>query len=248
MEGRLVMSFSSDSENELVADLVSANHILYNRGIVDGFGHVSARSSLNGDRFLIARSMAPALVKNDDILTVDLNGRVCDDARSSYLERFIHSEIYRARPDVMAIVHSHSVAIVPFTVVRDVKLQPICHMCGFIRDHAPIFEIREAAGDASDILIRDRRLGEALARVLGSHALVLMRGHGSTVVGNSIKQAVFRAVYTELNAVLQSNAMRMGAVTFLTEEEADAAAATSDGQVDRPWQLWLREAEKESRI
>src|ERR1700733_10286712 len=105
------MSFSSDSENELVADLVSANHILYNRGIVDGLGHVSARSSLNGDRFLIARSMAPALVKNDDILTVDLNGRVCDDARSSYLERFIHSEIYRARPDVMAIVHSHSVAI-----------------------------------------------------------------------------------------------------------------------------------------
>jgi ribulose-5-phosphate 4-epimerase/fuculose-1-phosphate aldolase len=247
-ELKFLMSFSSDSENELIADLVSANRILYNRGIVDGFGHVSARSSLNKDRFLIARSMAPALVKKEDILTVDLNGRVCDDARSSYLERFIHSEIYRVRPDVMAIVHSHSVAVLPFTVVQDVQLRPICHMCGFIRHNAPVFEIREEAGEASDLLIRDRQLGEALARILGPNALVLMRGHGSTVVGNSIKQAVFRAVYTELNAVLQANAMRMGAATFLTEKEADAAAATNDGQIDRPWQLWLLEAAKENGI
>jgi ribulose-5-phosphate 4-epimerase/fuculose-1-phosphate aldolase len=234
-----------EKENQLIAELVAANHILYHRGIVDGFGHVSARSTLNPERFLIARSMAPSLVTKDDILTLDLDGNVCGDTRSSYLERFIHSEIYRARPDVQSVVHSHSPAIVPYTIVPEAGLRPVCHMCGFIGTHVPRFEIREVSGESSDLLIRNRELGAALARTLGEHTLVLMRGHGSTVVGNRVKQAVFRAVYTELNAVLQEKATRMGAPVFLTEQEAEATTATNDGQIDRPWQLWLREVAAE---
>ncbi len=231
-----------DDDPTLVHDLVAANRILYNRGVVDGFGHVSVRSHEHADHFLIARNMAPSLVTADDILRMDLNCVVQNDNRRSYLERFIHAEIYRARPDVVAVVHSHSPSIVPFTVVKDVKLTPVCHMCGFLRGQAPVFEIREVAGDGTDLLISNASLGAALAKTLGQNAVVLMRGHGSTVVGNSLKQAVFRAVYTELNATLQAAALRLGTPTYLTEAEADAAATTNEGQLDRPWQLWLRDA------
>lgn len=228
---------------DAVADLVDANHILFDQGVVDGFGHVSLRHPHRADRFLLSRSMAPALVEAGDILCFDLDAEpVTPDAPPAYLERFIHGEVYRARPDVMAVVHSHSPAVVPFGVVGGVPLRPVCHMCGFLGRGAPVFEIREAAGEASDLLIRDRRLGAALARALGSEAAVLMRGHGSTVVGASLRQAVFRAVYTEVGARLQSEALRLGAVTYLTEGEAAAAAAANDTQLGRAWDLWRRRA------
>ena len=141
----------------------------------------------------------------------------------------------------MAVVHSHSPAIVPFTVVRSARLRPIYHMCGFLGCATPTFEIREAAGEASDLLIRNAGLGAALARTLGPATAVLMRGHGSTVVGRWLRQAVFHAVYAETNARLQAAAMAMGEVTYLTEAEAAAAAAANDGQIDRSWALWLGE-------
>lgn len=228
---------------DAVADLVVANHILFHQGVVDGFGHVSLRHPGRADRFLLSRSMAPALVEAGDILCFDLDAEpVTPEAPPAYLERFIHAEIYRARPDVMAVVHSHSPAVVPFGVVGGVPLRPVCHMCGFLGRGAPVFEIRDTAGDATDLLIRDRRLGAALARSLGSAAAVLMRGHGSTVVGASLRQAVFRAVYTEVGARLQSEALRLGAVTYLTEGEAAAASASNDGQIGRAWDLWRRDA------
>lgn len=229
----------SVADRSLVRDLVDANHILFQQGVVDGFGHVSVRHEKHGDRFLLARSMAPALVTAADILTFDLDGNpVGSDRRAPYLERFIHGEIYRARADVQAVVHSHSPCVVPFGVVSGVPLRPICHMSGFLHPAAPVFEIRSAAGMASDMLIRDRALGAALARALGAHTVVLMRGHGSTVVGGSLRQAVFRAVYVEVNARLQSEAMRLGPVTFLNGEEAANAAAANDGQINRAWELW----------
>ena len=235
--GRLPLTAS------VLMELVAANHILYQRGVVDGFGHVSLRHPDRPDRFLLSRSMAPSLVTADDILTFGLDGaETGGDGRSGYLERFIHSEIYAARPDVMAVVHSHSPAIVPFSVVAGTTLRPIFHMCGFLGCNTPVFEIRECVGEASDLLVRDRALGAALAASLGGHAAVLMRGHGSTVVGTTLRQAVFRAVYAEVNARLQAAAIGLGPVTYLTEGEAAAAAATNDGQIDRCWALWLREA------
>jgi ribulose-5-phosphate 4-epimerase/fuculose-1-phosphate aldolase len=232
--------------DQAIADLVAANHILFDQGVVDGFGHVSARHPERSDRFLLAASMAPAMVGPEDILEYDLDAEpVAAGGRRSYLERFIHSEIYRARPDVMSVVHSHSPAVVPFGTVPSVKLRPICHMSGFLGAGAPVFEIRGCAGHGSDLLIRNAGLGAALARSLGRNAAVLMRGHGSTVVGGTIRQAVFRAVYTEVNARLQSEAMRLGGpVIYLTEEEGAAAAAANDGQIDRAWNLWALRAGK----
>jgi ribulose-5-phosphate 4-epimerase/fuculose-1-phosphate aldolase len=219
-------------------ELVEANHILFDQGIVDAFGHVSVRDPARSDRFLLSRNRAPALVGVDDLMQFDFNGNAEGDDRRPYLERFIHGEIYRARADVMAVVHSHSPSVVPFSVT-DVPFRPVCHMCGFIRGHTPVFEIRDFAGPASDLLISDGHLGAKLADCLGDSSLALMRGHGVTVVGKTLRQAVFRAVYTELNARLQSEALRLSPrVVYLTDEESSAAAAANDGQIDRAWDFW----------
>jgi ribulose-5-phosphate 4-epimerase/fuculose-1-phosphate aldolase len=241
----------SDNASEAVSlaahELVDANHILFDQGVVDGFGHVSMRHPVRSEHFLLARSMAPALVTEADVLEFDPEGAPVEAGGPAvYLERFIHSEIYRTRPDVVAVVHSHSPAVVPFSVVSGTKLRPVCHMCGFLGAATPVFEIRDVAGPGSDLLIRDARLGAALAQSLGQSAAVLMRGHGSTVVGSTLRQAVFRAVYTEVGARLQSEAMRLGPVTYLTEEEAVATATTNDAQIDRTWLLWLKAARSRS--
>ena len=226
--------------SELVDKLVVANRILYRQGVVDGFGHVSARHDQSPRHFLLARNMAPGLVRRDDIITFDLDGMALDaEGRRVYLERFIHGEIYRARPDVQAIVHSHSPSVIPFGVTGQ-PLRPIYHMSGFLGEGAALFEIREVAED-TDMLIRDNRLGKALAAALGARSTVLMRGHGSTVVGTSIEQAVYRAIYAEVNAKLQIQAVTLGEISYLNLQEAAKAAATNDTQLARTWELWLRE-------
>jgi ribulose-5-phosphate 4-epimerase/fuculose-1-phosphate aldolase len=231
------------SNPSLVDELVEANHILYHERVVDGFGHVSVRHPDNPERFLIARSMAPALVTAADILELDLDGNaIVIGAAPTYLERFIHSEIYRARPDVTAVVHSHSAAVIPFGVVKGATLQAISHMGAFIGEGAPVFEIRDTAGTTSDMLVRTPELGVALAKSLGKDSIVLMRGHGATVVGVSLRQAVYRAIYAELNARLQSEALRLGKPVYLTQEEAAGAARANDNNMDRAWNLWVREA------
>jgi ribulose-5-phosphate 4-epimerase/fuculose-1-phosphate aldolase len=227
-----------------IRELVDANHILFDQGVVDGFGHVSARHPERPDRFLLARSMAPALVTENDVLEFDLDGNpVVPGGPAPYLERFIHGEIYRKRQDVMSVVHSHSPSVVPFSVVTGIKLQPVCHMCGFLSAKGtPIFEIRDFAGRGSDLLITSGKLGAALADSLGEGPAVLMRGHGSTVVAGTLRQAVFRAVYTEVGARLQMESMRLGPVTYLTEEETVGTTKTISTQYDRSWFLWLKAA------
>jgi ribulose-5-phosphate 4-epimerase/fuculose-1-phosphate aldolase len=224
----------------LVDKLVVANRILYAQGVVDGFGHVSVRHDKSPAHFLLARNMAPALVRRDDIVTFDLDGAALDAAgRRVYLERFIHGEIYRARSDVHAVVHSHSPSVIPFGVTKQ-PLRPVFHMSGFLGDGAALFEIRDVAGD-TDMLVSNGKLGVALAAVLGSRSAVLMRGHGSTVVGGSLEQAVYRAIYAEVNAKLQIQAMTLGEVTYLNEREAAKAAAINDTQLARVWELWQRD-------
>jgi HCOMODA/2-hydroxy-3-carboxy-muconic semialdehyde decarboxylase len=226
----------------LVDKLAIANRILYNEGVVDGFGHVSVRHDGSAAHFLLARNMAPALVTPADILTFDLDGQAIDAGdRRVYLERFIHGEIYRARPDVVAVVHSHSPSVIPFAVTKT-PLRPVYHMSGFLGEGSAHFEIRDVAGN-SDLLIRNATLGRALADALGSHTAVLMRGHGSTVVGTSLEQAVYRAIYAETNARLQTQALALGDVTYLNPEEASLAAATNDTQLARVWELWSRAVE-----
>jgi len=229
---------------KLIEDLVAANRILFDQGVVDGFGHISVRHDKDPNRYLLARNIAPALVKAEDIMEFDLDSNAIDlRDRRVYLERFIHGEIYKLRPDVKAVIHSHSPSVIPFGVAR-AKLQPIYHMSAFLGTDVPVFEIRDVAGSGTDLLVRDKALGQALAKTLGNHPVALMRGHGSVTVGNSIPQVVYRAVYAEMNAKLQADAMRLGSVTFLTPEEAATAAETIDGQVMRPWELWKRKAMK----
>ena len=224
----------------LVDKLVLANRILYRQGIVDGFGHVSVRHDRSPDHFLLARNMAPGLVRREDILTFDLDGAALDAAgRRVYLERFIHAEIYRARRDVQAVVHSHSPSVIPFGVTAT-PLQPVFHMSGFLAEGSALFEIRDVAGN-TDMLISNGGLGRALAAALGSRPAVLMRGHGSTVVGSSLEQGVYRAYYAEVNARLQLQARQLGEVTYLNPNEAAKAAASNDTQLPRVWDLWTRE-------
>jgi len=231
----------------LVDDLVLANHILFNHGVVDAFGHVSIRHDKAVDRFLLARNLAPAFVTAEDILEFDLDGNpLAARGRKVYLERFIHGEIYRARPDVMAVVHSHAPALVPFGAVPSEPLKPIWHMSGFLGEGVPVFEIRDAAGPGSDLLIRSGDLGAALAACLGSSSIVLMRGHGATIAGSSLKQAVFRAVYTQINAELQLQAKLLGAATFLNAREAAATSISVGGQIDRAWDMWARQSGRDN--
>ncbi len=217
-------------------ELVIANHILAAQGVVDAFGHVSLRGPEAGS-FLLARSMAPSMVQRDDIFAFDLDGALIGSADvKPYLERFIHSEIYRARPDVGAIVHSHSPAVIPFGVTP-APLRPIFHMSAFLCDAVPTFDIRDSAGD-TDMLIRNARLGAALSTCLGNSCAVLQRGHGSTVIGRTLREAVFRAVYLEVNARLQAAATPLGPITFLSAGEAALAAEAVGNQVDRAWDMW----------
>ena len=239
------MTRQASIDPQLLEDLVDANHILFNESVVDAFGHVSVRHDKQPDRFLLARNMAPALVRAKDIQQFDLDSNLTDDdSRRVYLERFIHGEIYRARPDVAAVVHSHSPSVVPFSAVEGAKFRPISHMCGFLGDGAARFEIREFAGDATDLLVRNGALGVALAKTLGNGNVVLMRGHGSTVVGPTLKHAVYRAIYTEVNARMLTEALRLGDVEYLSRSEALATMKTNEGQLERPWALWKAAARR----
>ena len=226
----------------LKADLVSANRILLRHGIVDAFGHVSARHSHRPDVFLMAKRVPPGLVEAEDIVEHGLDGElVRDDGSALFLERFIHGEIYAARPDVRSVVHSHSPTIVAFGVVASAPLRAVCHTCGFLSGDAPVFDLRDVEGDGTDLMISSRDRARSLVAVLADKSVVLMRGHGSTVVGTGVGQAVYRAIYTETNAQVQAAAQNLGPVTFLTVDEANACEALSEKQVERSWDYWKHE-------
>jgi ribulose-5-phosphate 4-epimerase/fuculose-1-phosphate aldolase len=228
----------SDVLDALIHDLVAANRILAHYGVLDGFGHVSARHPQHPDRYLLSRSLAPELVTAADIMTFDADSNAVDgDDRRPYVERYIHGEIYRARPDVRAVVHSHSPSVIPYTA-STVRLRPIYHMSGFLSGGAGVFDIRDRFG-CTDMLVRNVEQGKALAATLGTDAVALMRGHGFVAVADSIPLAVYRAMYTELNAAVQSRAIALGGeVTYLDPQEAAAADAANRIQTARPWALW----------
>ncbi|WP_324698861.1 class II aldolase/adducin family protein [Novosphingobium sp. RL4] len=228
------------------ASIALASRILARQGVVDGFGHVSRRCEANPDRFLMSRSLAPALVRAGDIVELDLAGN-CEapSAPPLFLERFIHAAIYRARPDVMAVVHSHAAAVLPFTVVHDVSVRPICHICGFLEGVSQPFDVADHAGDASDLLIRNEGLGAEFARHLDGAAVGLMRGHGFTTVGASVAQAVFRAIYTVRNCEVQAAALQLGSPKYLSSGEARSCEETTIGQADRAWNLWVHDLGQE---
>ena len=225
-----------------VRDLGLANRILANEGIFDAFGHVSMRHPVNRERYLLARQVAPLLVQGEDVLVMDLDSvPVGETSVALFIERFIHGEIYKRRPDVQAIVHSHSPTTIPFGVTS-VKLRPLSHMSGFLEPTVPVFEIRSEVKN-NDMLIRTPALGLALAETLGDRPVALLRGHGNVVVATDVKVAVYRAVYCELNARLQLQALQLDSrPRYLTTVEAENSDTSNMKVVGRAWRYWAERA------
>jgi ribulose-5-phosphate 4-epimerase/fuculose-1-phosphate aldolase len=237
---------------EALHELVAAYRILAAQGVIDAYGHVSLRSPRDPNRYYLARSLAPERVQVEDLIEYDLDSQPLDAAgRESVLERFIHGEIYRARPEVVCVVHNHSPSVVPFSVT-DVPMKPLYHMAAFIGEGLPNFEIRDTRR-GSDLLIRDSVLGRALAKTLGSKPGALMRGHGSVTVGENLPRAVGRSVYLEISARMQMQAMMIagpgGKITWFDEAEVRACVPRQD--YVRAWPLWrdkaLAQAEADRR-
>ena len=227
---------------DVLEEFASASRILADQGVFDAFGHISMRHPADPNRYLMSRSQAPALVTADDILEYDLDSEAVDaQGRSSFLERFIHGEVYKARPDVQSIVHSHSPSVVPFSLVPN-QMRAMYHNAAFIAEGVPVFDIAEKFG-ATDMLVGNGEKGRELARVLGSKPVCLMRAHGSVATGPSLKHAVFRAVYTEVNAKLQIQATIISGgapLAALSQEEGRIADAVNVANVGRPWDMWKR--------
>jgi ribulose-5-phosphate 4-epimerase/fuculose-1-phosphate aldolase len=221
-----------------IADLAAASRILAAHGVVDGFGHVSMRHPEIPDHYLMARSVAPALVTPGDIMEYDLDSNPLNtNGRASFLERFIHGEIYKARPDVQSVVHSHSPSVIPFGLVR-VPLEAMFHNAAFLAGGVPVFDIREKFG-ATDMLVGSREKGVALASVLGSKDVVLMRAHGSVACGPTLQTAVFRAVYTEVNARIQHWTRALSEdIASLDPDEGRLADVINQTAGMRAWDLW----------
>jgi ribulose-5-phosphate 4-epimerase/fuculose-1-phosphate aldolase len=241
-----VSSPKVDSDEQRIADLVTANHILFDQGVVDGFGHISARSVKNPSHFWLSQSRPPGMVSKEDILEFDENSEAIDrGGRPLYSERYIHGEVLRARPDVMSVVLGHASAVIPFGVTG-VPFKPVIHTAGFLPPVTPIFEIRDVASEDSSMLISSNKLGAGLAKSLGQFPVVLMRGHGKTVVGTSVRSAVYRSIYTQLNAQIQTNSLMLGAgkVVYLTPmEAANVNVLNETGGIERIWQIWVAQAD-----
>jgi HCOMODA/2-hydroxy-3-carboxy-muconic semialdehyde decarboxylase len=232
---------------ELIDDIVAANRILAHEGICDAFGHVSVRHPAHPDRYLLSRARAPELIEASDIEEYALDGTpLSPDPRKPYLERYIHGAIYEARPEVISVVHSHARSVVPFTVSRTTRLRPLMHSCATIGAEVPVWDTRRRFGDTT-LLICDMPMGRDLAEGLGRGNAVLMRGHGSTVVGRSLKEAVYTAIYLEVNARMQIEARHLGEVDFLSPGEVEKInARLLDGLpgegFGRAWDYWCRRA------
>ena len=231
------------SEREIVDDLVAANLILAAEGVLDAMGHVSVRHPTRPDRYFLARSMAPALVTTADIIEYDLDSTaITPSARNGYLERFIHGETYRARPDVRAVMHCHTPSLIPFAS-STVPLRAMYHMAAFVAAGVPVWDIA-AAGGVTDLLVRDGKLARSLAGTLGDRAVALMRGHGAVVVANSLPNVVGRAVYLDVNAKAQTQAFALGGtIRGVTPEEAKLRMGDPN-EYARAWELWRRKVGK----
>lgn len=229
--------------DRVISELVIANRILAREGVVDAFGHVSARHPERPDRYIMSRSRAPELVTAEDLMVFELDGTPVDPrGRTPYAERPIHSGLYEARPDVQSVIHNHSHAVIPFGVTR-AQLRPMIHVAAPMGAYVPVWDIRDKFGDG-EMLVVTQEQGRDLARTLGEGSVALMRGHGCAVASASIKLAVMTAVYTQVNARLQMEALRLGEPKYMTEKEIEAMARRQQTPLasERAWEYWRERA------
>src|SRR5436190_1122696 len=220
-----------------VDELVLANRILNDRGVLDAYGHISIRHPANPNRYLMARAIAPGLVTADDIMEFDLDSNPVDrGGRALFIERFIHGEVYKARPDVNSVIHTHSAGVIPFSVTPT-PLRPVIHNASFLHVGVPVWEIRDAGG-ATNMLVRDGKLGQSLAASLGDKPVALMRGHGNVVVGPNVRVATARAIFTDENARMQTVPLSLGGpVNYISAAEG-ALRDRDPSDPARAWDLW----------
>lgn len=237
------MKENSSARRTIFEELVTATKILLNEGILDTFGHISARDPEDPNSFFLAQKLAPSLITADDILRFSLDGETTDN-RPSYLERYIHSEIYKARPDVNCVLHSHSPAVLPYCFT-DTPLRPVTHMGAFMGESVPVYEIRDKLGDETDLFGGSPSVCADIAESLGDQTVVLMARHGVVNVGNSVREVVFRAFYLEQEAAALTAGLQIGTVKYLSPGEVRTAGKLVGAQIDRGWDHWtqrLREA------
>lgn len=227
----------------LIEELVTANRILAREEIVDSFGHISVRHPDNPQHYLLSRARAPDLIEKDDIMEFTLDGTAVDArGRAPYLERFIHGALYEARADVMSVVHNHSESVIPFGASVKSRIKPIFHMGASIGHEVPVWDSHDHFGDTS-LLVENMDMGRDLAKAIGKGSTTLMRGHGATVAGRNIRHAVYVAIYLEVNARLQQQAMTMGDVKYLSKGEVDnVVTRTGSYGINRAWENWCRRA------
>jgi ribulose-5-phosphate 4-epimerase/fuculose-1-phosphate aldolase len=226
-------------------ELVIANRILAHEGILDAFGHVSIRHPEHADRYIMSWARSPELIEDEDLIVFALDGTPLEDVggRLPYLERFIHGAIFEARPDVMAVCHSHTASILPFSISTDVRLRPVIHTGAAMGGDVPVWNIADEFGDATDLLVRDMAQGRSLSRAVGNGPLALMRGHGCAVTGPSIFQMLMTCMSMDKNAKVQLEALRLGGIIPLSQGEIQIhqrLSGSPSGQ--RAWEYWKRRA------
>jgi HCOMODA/2-hydroxy-3-carboxy-muconic semialdehyde decarboxylase len=225
--------------DEARAQVARANRIIANEGVLDAFGHVSLRHPTDPGRYLIARSRAPELIEPEDVLEFTLDSEpVKPPTMRLYSERVIHGEIYKARPEVMAVCHHHAASILPFCV-SGVELKPVYHLGATMGEAVPFWDSRDEFGD-TNLLVQKPEEGASLARALGDNWTVLMRRHGATVAGRSLEELVFRTIYTVRNATMQLQAHILGNVSPLSPEERKLGGEYNlqPGPVARAFEYW----------
>ena len=207
--------------------------------MLDAFGHVSIRHPSDADRFVISRSLSPAQVTASDLQLFDLAGaRVAGDERPAYAEAAIHAGIYRRRPDVKAVVHSHADPLIPFTVTG-IALRPITHIGAVMGHTAPVWDSAKEFGDL--MLVTSAPQGDALAKALGKDTVVLMRGHGCAVAATTVHVTVMIAIRLVQNAKHLASALALGPVTYLSAAEIERSRALilAPLSMDRAWGYWV---------
>ena len=230
------MAENSAARKKVFEELATATKILLYEGILDTFGHISARDPEDPDYFFLAQKLAPSLITVDDIQRLNLDGETTDN-RPSYLERYIHSEIYKARPDVQCVLHSHSPAVLPYCFV-DQPLRPVTHMGAFLGESVPVYDIRDKHGDETDLFGGSPSVCADIAESLGNQPVVLMARHGVVNVGSSVRQVVFRAFYLEQEAKAHTAGLQIGTIKYLSPGEVKAAGNLVGAQIDRGWDHW----------
>ena len=230
---------------DALRDLAIANRILAHEGVVDAFGHVSIRHPERADRFFLARSRSPELVTIEDLMEFELDGTPVDArGRAPYLERFIHGAIYETRQDVASVIHNHSHEIIAYGITP-VKLRPVLHVGAAIGEDVPVWDIRRNFGD-TNMLVVNMDQGRDLAATLGANRVALMRGHGCAVAGRTLREAVFTAIYLQVNAKLQTAAMNLSdEVQYLSPGELERVMEMLSQELglQRAWEYWTMRAD-----